>query len=86
MFKAVYLTESKGLKSTLPSLTIVMLNETYDNDHLFFNIFICDLFFDMEIANYVDETTSYTYEFEIEKLSKFFKKKYKLFDWFSNNF
>ena len=50
-----------------------MLNETYDNDHLFFNIFICDLFFDdMEIANYVDETTSYTYEFEIEKLSKFF--------------
>ena len=52
---------------------------------LTFSFVIC-FFDDMEIANYVDETTSYTYEFEIEKLSKFFKKKYKLFDWFSNNF
>ena len=36
---------------------------------LFFNIFICDLFFDdidLDLANYADDTTTYTYDLENE--------------------
>ena len=57
---------------------------------LFFNIFICDLFFDdidIDLVNYADDTTQYTYDFENEKVIKLLEKFIsKLFDWFSDNF
>ena len=46
---------------------------------LLFNIFICDLFFDdinIDLTNYADETTSYDYDLENEKVIKLLEKKY----------
>ena len=57
---------------------------------LFFNIFICDLFFDyidIDLANYADDTTPYAYDLENEKVIKLFEKNIiKLFDLFLDNF
>ena len=57
---------------------------------LFFNIFICDLFFDdtdIDLANYADGTTPYHYYLECDKVIKSLEKNIdKLFDWFSDNF
>ena len=58
---------------------------------LFFNIFICNFFFDdidVDLANYADDTTPYAYDLENEKVIKLLEKKInnKLFDWFSENF
>ena len=56
---------------------------------LLFNIYICDLFFiliNIDIANYADETTPYTYgQCGPEIISKLEKETLKLFNWFSNN-
>ena len=44
---------------------------------LFFNIFICDLFFhdiDIDLANYADDTTPYAYDLENEKVIKLLEK------------
>ena len=44
---------------------------------LFFNIFICDLFFDdIDLANYADGTTPYHYYLECDKVIKSLEKKY----------
>ena len=57
---------------------------------LFFNIFICDLFFDdidIDLANYADDTTPYAYDLELDKVIESLEKNIdKLFDWFSDNF
>ena len=57
---------------------------------LFFNIFICDLFFDnidIDIANYADDTSPYAYDLELDKVNKSLEKNIdKFFDWFSDNF
>ena len=57
---------------------------------LFFNIFICDLFFDdidIDLSNYVDDTNPYAYDLELQKVIKSLEKDLdKLFDWFSDNF
>ena len=57
---------------------------------LFFNIFIYDLFFDdidIDLANYADDTTSYAYNLERDKVIKSLENNTdKLFDWFSDNF
>ena len=56
----------------------------------FFNIFICDLFFDdidIDLANFADGTTPCAYHLEHEKVIKLLEKNInKLFDWFSDNF
>ena len=44
---------------------------------LFFNIFLCDLFFDdidIDLANYVDDTTRYTYHLELDKIIESLEK------------
>ena len=46
---------------------------------LFFNTFICDLFFDdinIDLANYADGTIPYTYNLENEKVIKLLENKY----------
>ena len=57
---------------------------------LFFNIFICDPFFDdidIDLANYADDTTTYAYDLEIDKVIESLEKNIdKLFHWFSDNF
>ena len=57
---------------------------------LFFNIFICDLFFDdtdIAFANYVDDRTPYAYDLEHDKVIKSLEKNIdKVFDWFLDNF
>ena len=57
---------------------------------LFFNIFICDLFFDyidIDLANYADDTTPYAYDLELDKVIKSLEKNiHKFFDLFSDNF
>ena len=57
---------------------------------LFFNIFICDLFFDdidIDLANYADDTSPYAYDIENEKVIKLLEKNInEYFDWFSDNF
>ena len=57
---------------------------------LFFNIFICDLFFDdinIDLANYADHTTPYAYDLELDKVIESLEKNIdKLFHWFSDNF
>ena len=57
---------------------------------LFFNIFICDLFFDdidIDLANYADDTTPYAYDLELDKVIESLEKNIdKLFHWFSDNF
>ena len=57
---------------------------------LLFNIFICDLFFDiidMEVANYADDTTPYTYDYTIENaIQKLEINGNKIFQWFSDNY
>ena len=57
---------------------------------LFFNIFICDLFFDdidIDLANYADDTTPYAYDLERDKVIKSLEKNiHKLFKWFSDKF
>ena len=56
---------------------------------VFFNIFICDLFFDdihIDLANYADDTTPCAYDLENEKLIKLLEKNInKLFDLFKAN-
>ena len=60
------------------------------NGPLFFNIFICDLFFDdidIDLANYADDTTPYAYDLELDKVIESLEKNIdKLFHWFSDNF
>ena len=57
---------------------------------LFFNFFICDLFFDdtdIDLANYVDDTTPYVYDLELDKAIESLEKNIdNLFRWFSDNF
>ena len=58
LFKAIYLTESKGLKSILPSVTIVMLNQSYHQDeyldsYLISSFEIDDI--DIDLADYADD-------------------------------
>ena len=57
---------------------------------LFFNIFICDLFFDYinrDLANYADGTTPYVYDIEPDKVIESLEKNIdNLFQWFSDNF
>ena len=57
---------------------------------LLFNIFICDLFFDIidiEVANYSDDTTPYTYDYTIENvIQKLEINGNKIFQWFSDNY
>ena len=57
---------------------------------LFFNICICDLFFDdihIDLANYADDTTPYAYDLELDKVIESLEKNIdKLFHWFSDNF
>ena len=57
---------------------------------LFFNIFVCDLFFDdidTDLANYADDTTPYAYGLELDKVIELLEKNIdKLFHWFSDNF
>ena len=56
---------------------------------LFFNILICDLFFDdidIDSANYEDDATPYAYDLELDKVIKSLEKNIdKLFNWFSDN-
>ena len=56
---------------------------------LLFNIYICDLFFiliNIDIANYADDTTPYTYgQCGPEIIAKLEKETLNLFNWFSNN-
>ena len=53
---------------------------------LFFNIFICNLFFDdidIDLANYADDTTPYAYDLEIDKVIESIEKNIdKPFRWF----
>ena len=57
---------------------------------LLFNIYICDLFFDIieiDIANYADDTTPYALDLKLENIVKLLEENAdKLFDWFSNNY
>ena len=57
---------------------------------LLFNIYICDLFFDIieiDIANYADDTTPYALDSKLENIVKLLEENAdKLFDWFSNNY
>ena len=57
---------------------------------LLFNIYICDLFFDIieiNIANYADDTTPYALDSKLENIVKLPEENAdKLFDWFSNNY
>ena len=44
---------------------------------LFFNIFICDFFFDYidrDLANYADDTTPYAYDLELDKVIELLEK------------
>ena len=56
---------------------------------LLFNIYICDLFFDIieiNIANYADDTTLYPLDSKLENIVKLLEENAgKLFDWVSNN-
>ena len=61
-FIQICLTKFKELKSSLLSMTMVMLNLASVKS--FFNIYICDLPFDdidIDLAIYADDTTPYTY-------------------------
>ena len=53
---------------------------------LLFNIYICDLFFDIieiDIANYADDTTPYALDSKLENIVKLLEEDAdKLFDWF----
>ena len=55
---------------------------------LFFNILICDLFFDdidIDLANY--DTTPYAYDLKLNKVIESLEKNIdKIFHWFSDNF
>ena len=57
---------------------------------LLFNIYICDLFFniiDIDVANYADDTTPYVYESTIEKvIEKLEINGNKIFQWFTDNY
>ena len=57
---------------------------------LLFNIYICDLFFDIieiDIANYADDTTPYALDSKLENIVKLLEENAdKLFEWFSNNY
>ena len=56
---------------------------------LFFNIFICNLFFDdidIYLASYANDTTPYAYDLERDEVIKSLEKNIdKFFDWFSDN-
>ena len=56
---------------------------------LLFNVYICDLFFDIieiDIANYADDTTPCILDLKLENIVKLLEENAdKLFDWFSNN-
>ena len=44
-------------------------------------------YIDIDLGNYADDTTQYTYDFENKKVIKLLEKIInKLFDWFSDNF
>ena len=54
-----------------------MLNQECHKGPLFFNIFICDLFFDdivIDFANYADDTTPYGYDLELDKVIESLEK------------
>ena len=57
-----------------------MLNQEYHKGQyleFFFNIFICDLFFDdidIDLANYADDTTPYAYDLELDKVIESLEK------------
>ena len=55
-----------------------------------FNIYTCDLFFDIieiDIANYSDDTTPYALDLKLENIVKSLEENVdKVFDWFSNNY
>ena len=57
---------------------------------LLFNIYMCDLFFDIieiDITNYADDTTPYALDLKLENVVKLLEENAdKLFDWFSNNY
>ena len=57
---------------------------------LFFNTFICDMFFDdidIDLANYANDTIAYAYDLELGKVIESLEKNIdKLFHWFSDNF
>ena len=54
-----------------------------------FNIYICDLFFDIteiDITNYADDTTPDALDMKLENIVKLVGENIdKLFDWFSSN-
>ena len=58
------------------------------NGSLLFNIYICDLFFDIietHIANYAGDTTPYPLDSKLENIVKLLEENAdKLSDWFSN--
>ena len=57
---------------------------------LLFNIYICDLFFDIienNIANYADDTRPYALNSKLESIVKLLEENAdELFYWFSNNY
>ena len=57
---------------------------------LLFNIYLCDLFFDIikiDIANYADDTTPYVLDSKLKNIVKLLEENAdKLFDWFSYNY
>ena len=59
------------------------------SEPLFFNIFIFDLFYDdidIDLANFADDTASYAYDLERDKVIKSLEKNIdKLFDWILDN-
>ena len=58
--------------------------------YLLFNVYLCDLFFDIikiNIANYADDTTPSALDSKPENIVKLLEENAdKLFDWFSNNY
>ena len=57
---------------------------------LLFNIYICNLFFDIikiDNANYPDDAVAYALDLKLENIVKLLEENAdKLFDWFSNNY
>ena len=52
-----------------------------------FSFLICFDYTDIDLGNYADDKTQYSYDFENKKVIKLLEKIInKLFDWFSDNF